>query len=94
MMNYISLNELADRITSGRIKEETTMKTYTLKIKTVEFDGKVTHIRTLAFESDNGAEDIQKEIEGYQEMGINYDAELTLDKPGGRDYTLTYTEKN
>lgn len=91
MMNYISLNELADRITSGRIKEETTVKTYTLKIKTVALDGKVAHIRTLAFESDNGAEDIQKEVEGYQEMGLRYTSELQ--QTAEREFTLTYTEK-
>lgn len=91
MMNYISLNELADRITSGRIKEETTVKTYTLKIKTVALDGKVAHIRTVAFESDNGSEDIQKEIKGYQEMGLRYTPELN--QTAEREFTLTYTEK-
>ena len=91
MMNYISLNELADRITSGRIKEETTVKTYTLKIKTVALDGKVAHIRTLAFESDDGAEDIQKEVDSFQGMDPKYTAEV--EQTAEWEFTLTYTEK-
>lgn len=91
MMNYISIREYADRLTSGRINEETTTKTYTLEIKTVNKEGKIQHTRTLFFESDNGAEDIQKEVEGYQAMGLDFDAELL--QASERTFRLIYTEK-
>ena len=93
MMNYIGINELADRITSGKINEEsdTGMRTYTLIIYVHELDGRIQHTRTLAFESDNGAEDIQKEIKTYQAMGLRYEAELTQESE--RTFKLTYTAK-
>lgn len=91
MTNYISTKEYADRLVSGRISKEKKMKTYTLEIKTLDTEGKLQHIRTLFFESDNGAEDIQKEIEHYQELGLRYTAELQQTKE--KNFRLIYTEK-
>lgn len=91
MMNYISINEYANRMTSGRINKEKKIKTYTLEIKTLDGEGKIQHIRTLFFESDNGAEDIQKEVKNYQAMGLRYDAEIKQTKE--KNFLLIYTER-
>ena len=89
MTKYITTAEFTDRLLSG--DKEIIQKTYMLEIRTKDKEGNMQATRNLAFESDNGAEDIRKEIEHYQDLGLRYTAELY--QASERTFRLIYTEK-
>lgn len=65
--------------------------TYTCEIKTIEFEGKVTTSRTIQFEAEDGARHLREEITKYQNMGLNYNAELR--QKTDSHFELIWTER-
>ena len=65
--------------------------TYTCEITTIEFEGKARFTRTIQFEAEDGGRHLRKEITKYENMGLNYNAELKQKAPD--HFELIWTER-
>ena len=65
--------------------------TYTCEITTIAFESHVRFTRTIRFEAEDGARHLREEITKYQNMGLNYNAELKQKAPD--HFELIWTER-